>query len=465
MFSLPHRAAAAWIGAFVGAGAVLIHLYPDSYQQDGGYHFLFARWAASHPELFVDVWSRPAFTALYWLPAQLGYPAAKLFTLALCAVCAWQTWRLALQLNLARPVLAIPLLVLQPSFFLISIETMTEPVFALNLVVALRLHYSGRRLAGALVASLLILARPEAGLVLGVWALWLLSDRREPALRKVLVLPALAAGAAIWWVAALAITGDPLFIPKSWPRNWSAVDALYGSGPTLGYAARIPEMAGPLLAIPCILGAVLAFRRGPRAPAVLVTAVFAMHSVLWWIGGFGTAGYPRYMVTVSPAIAILSLIGWNAMADRMSMRPSLRPAGAAVVLGISALFSVFYVDCWTAPRDARAIEDAHAAWLRDPRPVTRFVWSHAYMAIRFDDDPKKAPKWGDRTQSLQRIAELPPGTLVFWDAHIGPNWFHIFDADFQRAGFERRVSRSYGLGGLIGGPQIRRQEMHLLYKP
>lgn len=468
MFSLPRRAAAAWIGAFLALGAALVFLYPDSYQQDGGYHFLFARWAGSHPELFVDVWSRPAFTLVYWLPAQFGYPAAKLFTVLICAACAWQTWRLALDLNLPRPVLAIPLIVLQPSFLLIGIETMTEPLFALILVIALRFHCSGRRTAGALVASTLVTARPEGVLVLAIWAAWIFLDRRDsrPALRRALLLPALGAGGAAWWLASIAITGDPLHIPNHWPHNWTGVDGLYGSGSLLGYAARIPEIAGPLLAVPCVLGAVLAIRRGPRAPAVLVLAVFALHSLLWWIGGFGTAGYPRYMVTVSPAIALLSLIGWNAMADRIPMRaPAMRRWGSTAVLGISGLFSVFYVDCWTASRDTRAIEDAHGRFMSDPRPVRRFVWSHAYMAIRFDDDPRRAPPWGDREKNLRLIGELPPGTLVFWDAHFGPTWFFLTDADFQRAGFQRLVSRSYGLGGLLGAPQVRRQEMHLLYKP
>ena len=201
------RAAQILLGAFIGLAGLLVFLYPDGHQQDGGYHFLFARWAWVHPELMVGVWSRPAFTLLYSIPAQLGYPAAKLFTVAICAACAWQTWRLANDLGVARSALAIPLLVLQPTFLLLSSETMTEPLFALILVLALRLHHSGRRVSGMVVASTLILARPEAVVLIPVWAIMVLLQRGDsrPAWSRVRSLPCLAAGAGAWWLAALAI--------------------------------------------------------------------------------------------------------------------------------------------------------------------------------------------------------------------------------------------------------------------
>src|SRR6185436_17504374 len=103
-----HRQAQWWLAGCTSMAIALAFLFPDSYQQDGGYHFLFARWAWVHPELLVGVWSRPAFTLLYSLPAQFGYPAAKLFTVAICAACAWHTWKLAKDLGFSRPELAIP---------------------------------------------------------------------------------------------------------------------------------------------------------------------------------------------------------------------------------------------------------------------------------------------------------------------------------------------------------------------
>src|SRR6476646_9624615 len=86
-----------WISLALAAaaGLLLAWLQPDSYQQDAGHHYLAARWAWAHPETIVSVWNRPLFTLLYSFPAQLGYPAAKLFTLAICLLTAYHTFRLA----------------------------------------------------------------------------------------------------------------------------------------------------------------------------------------------------------------------------------------------------------------------------------------------------------------------------------------------------------------------------------
>src|SRR5262245_63021380 len=73
--------------------------------------------------------------------------------------------------------MAVPLLFLQPSFFLLSSTVLTETLFALVFVIALRLHLSGRIKTGMIVASLLMLVRPE-GLFIGVlWGVWVMTER------------------------------------------------------------------------------------------------------------------------------------------------------------------------------------------------------------------------------------------------------------------------------------------------
>lgn len=462
------RSAATWIVVFAALAGSLVFLYPDSHQRDGGFHFLFTRWSWVHPELLVGVWSRPAFTVLYSLPAQLGYPAAKLFTVLLCAACAWQTWRLAVELNLARPSLAIPLLVFQPSFLLMSSETMTEPLFALLLVIALRLQYSGRSMAGMLVASALILARPEGIPVIAIWAAWLLIFKQV----RVMQLLWLGAGGAAWWIAALIISGDTLFIPRSWPRDWASVSAHYGSGTPWGYAARLPEAVGPLLVVPFAVGVIHTLtRRRFRALAFIALAVLLLHSGLWWMGAFGSAGYPRYMVTVAPAMALLALVGWSVIADRApDWHRSIRTGVAAVALGISGLFAMLYVDGWPTSRDAWAIEDAQVALNERQESFRLLVWSHPYMAIQNDVDPWTRPMWGSQEENLRIIANLPRQTMVFWDSIIGPTEMRLSAADFERAGFERLHYRAYVLTrnvkkegwADIDGPRY--QEMHLFYR-
>src|SRR5262249_24597855 len=172
------RLALIWLAVFAMIGTALVLLYRDADQQDSGYHFLFARWAHRHPQYFIGVWSRPLFTLLYFPFAQFGYAAAKFFTVIICLATAWQTFRLARQIGFDRAEMAIPLLFLQPSFFLLSSTVLTETLFALVFVIALRLHLSGRIKAGMIVASLLILVRPEGFFIGVLWGVWVLTERQ-----------------------------------------------------------------------------------------------------------------------------------------------------------------------------------------------------------------------------------------------------------------------------------------------
>ena len=205
---IPRRwLAGIWLLACAITWVALALLLPDSYQQDGGTHFLFARDAWWNHFLFVDVWGRPLFTTLYSLPALAGYLPAKLLTVVVSVVTAWQCWQWAEDEGLARPELAFPFFALQPSVMLLASDTMTEPLFALVLVVALRLRRAGRVRDALLVASLLPLARPEGFFVCLLWGVWTLVDaRRRPAWwRRARMLPLLATGVVVWWVVALVI--------------------------------------------------------------------------------------------------------------------------------------------------------------------------------------------------------------------------------------------------------------------
>jgi hypothetical protein len=464
-----------WLATFAVAGVVLAVVYPDSYQQDGGHHYLFARFAWKHPEMFVGVWSRPLFTFLYSIPAQLGYPAAKIFTVLICLATAHQTARVAKALGLQRPWLSIPLLFLQPSFFLLSADTLTETLFAFVFIIALRLYLAGRIAASALVASLMILARPE-GLFLSIlWGIWILFYRREygnwsSRLATTLVL---GSGMAAWWLAAFLITGDPLFIKHNWPPDWDLTDAAYGRGTILTYVKQLPEIAGPLLCVVFVLGLVLLLARRRMG---IVTAPFLtiliVHSLLRVFGLFGSAGYTRYFVCVAPAIALVTLAGWNQLADWMARLPRLAvsSAGAGAVV-LSALFAIFYVDTSVYMRDAHAVAEMYSWFRAHERPVERLIWSQAYMCILFDRDIWEKPQFSSNKEAnLALLRESTPGTLIFWDGDTGPAWYGIKASDLGEAGYSRLRSESYSLAGRLKtrfwfrdwGP--RAQEMHLYYK-
>jgi hypothetical protein len=437
-----------WSAALGLLGGALVLTYPDSYQQDGGQHYLFARWAFFRPHYFVRVWARPLFQLLYAPPAQLGYRAAKFATVIVCLATGWNTFRLSEELGLSRPHLSIPLLWLQPSWLLLCHELMTEPVFALVFVVALRLHHSGRLKAGAAVASLMPLARPEGFFVGILWGVWLLLDRRDPrpAWKRLPSTLLLACGCVLWTVAAYLITGDPLYVLHDWPKSW-LTNGLYGTGPFWGYALRLHELAGPVLLVPFLLGLLVALRRRQLWEAASAfVLLLLLHSAFRPYGMFGTAGYIRYLVCVSPAVALLTLTGWNILADTL---PPRRWGGAlgALVLLPSALAALIYVDAAEWSRDAWAVDATVAHFREAPRPVSRFIGSQRYMVAVFDDSSPEPRLYADRERNLQMLREAPAGTLVMWDADTGPRWAHLSAQDIQALGYTLLREDSYVLPG------------------
>jgi hypothetical protein len=461
-------------------GVLLIFLFPGSPEQDVDYHFLMARTAWGDHSYFVDVWGRPLFTALFAPVALLGFVPARFFALAISVAAAWQTYRLACDLRLSRAWLVIPFLLGQQTFFELYSNLFTEPLFALVLVVALRLHISGRINLGMLVASLLPLARPEGVFVCLFWGIWVAVDvwRSEFGVRRLADLGQrpvdrravsrlgsiviLATGVVGWWFAAFLLTGDPLFILHNWPATWHT--DMYGHGTFLSYGQRAQEFAGVVLVVPFLVGLFRGFRSWSFS---LITSVFLvlflLHSIFVKYGLFGEAGFPRYMVSVAPAIAVLTLEGWNTIFSVKLLRRFAAIAAWVVVI-FSILQSVHYLDSMIWARDAVAIDDMDREWQprmdtnRDGRridankSVPGLIWSNGQMCIVLNRNLKGSPPAGNREKLLALLEKAPQGTIVFWDSEIGPNWFGTTAGEVEGRGYKLLTKRHYSLPALIFPP-------------
>ena len=468
------RQATLWLALCALTGLAVLLLWRDSCQADGGIHYVLAHWAWRHPQLFVDVWSRPLFTLLYAFPALIGYQAARALTIAVCVATAHQTWRLADEHGWGRAPLVIPFLFLQPSFTLFIADTMTEPLYALVFVVALRLHLKDRVTVGALTASLLILIRPEGFFTIGLWALWLLRLRTpirsiaSTALRTSL----LGVGLFTWWLASWWITGDVLFIKHNWPSNWPFSGTIYGAPGFLSYPARLTEIIGPLFLVPFVYGLWRIVRKPVGQDLILPYAaqawgsLFLIHTVMRAFGLMGSAGYPRYLLTLAPAAALITLAGWNVLADKFAhLAPRLRLAVATGILLLSACLNALYVDGAEWMRDAVLVDRLFTHWQQtETRPIHRFIWSQPYMCMRFEADPWQNEFFTtDKNKNAELMRALPAGTLVFWDRLSGPKWTDVKIEDFQANGFallyeEEAVLKGYVIPRSffgVGGPRHR----------
>jgi hypothetical protein len=308
-----------------------------------------------------------------------------------------------------------------------------------------------------------------------MWGFWLIGDSRLATRwwARVLSLGILATGSVVWWASALLITGDPFFIRNNWPPNWPMTGTIYGSGAWWSYLIRMPEIIGPLFIPAFALGLWRLVRRHELRRLVWVFLLFlVLHTILRRYGLLGSAGYPRYFVAISPAISLISLVGWNRIADHFrQLMPALRQTAIVVVL-LCSLFGCFaYFDGAEWIRDVRAAREMHQWFESNPVSVTRLIWSQAYMCVLFDRDPWENPGLGrDRDSDLAVLRASPPGTLIFWESRYGPKWMKLGPDDFVEAGYEKLYEQEFVLKGYVlprsffgfGGP--RHQVMYFYYK-
>jgi hypothetical protein len=195
-----------------------------------------------------------------------------------------------------------------------------------------------------------------------------------------------------------------------------------------------------------------------------------LHSLFRAYGLFGEAGYPRYMVSVAPAIALLTLVGWNTIASWMGKGPRFASGLlGATVLVISLVSNFIYLDSFVSARDPIAIREM-SQWLREhPEPFKRLIWSNARMCIVSGLTLVQSPslRSSSRETTLAALRDAPSATLVFWDDHFGPDWYGVTAADIAESGYKCLRTRRYSLPGvaLRDVRDNREVELSLLFKP
>ncbi len=289
-------------------------------------HYLYARWAWTWPAYLLNNWGRPGFTALYFLPAGLGWDACRLLSAALSAGAALAAYEIARTIGVRRAWLVVPLVYLQPLFFQLSQTTLTETPMTLYLTLAVLLALKGRWTVSAAVLSPAFVTRHEAVIFLPVWIyfawrssapLW----RLWPILWAPLVVNLLAP------LAGIRAPIERLFVPTP--------SSQYGRGGWLTFFCRSLEAWGPGVTVLAMTGlAATTRRRGGSLVVVCIATYFVTQTLIRALGLYDSGGYARFLVPISPLVAVAALSGWETLwsADRSHWRRAVLAAGASMAL-------------------------------------------------------------------------------------------------------------------------------------
>ncbi len=407
--------------ALVGAGIVAAAVRSTGFHWHDDYlHLTISRLALRDPHWLLDVWGRPVMTLAYMPAAAAGVWLARVTSLAFLAATAALAAGAARADRAGFAAAAALFLLAQPYAALLGCSVLPGTVFSLVFAAALWLRAAGRPAQAALVASLLPLARVEGVVVLAVWGLVLLKERRPRAAAL------LAAGSLAWAAAAAVASGDPL-----WLYDHNPYGILGSPYPAAGWtyvAVALVLAAGPVVAGLALLAAWRPRALDPIA-GLSGAALAIFYAFAWGLPAFRSFRTPVYLVSISVPVALaaraglLRLSGWRGGAWLWR-----GAAAAAVVVALLTIRPVPIDPPAALARDAVAAlgaRRAHVVSWSDPA----FGW---YAGLLPD------ARWGDPPpMSWRPLDALRPGDLVAWDSLFGPHELGTTEADLERRGFRR----------------------------
>ncbi|MEI6594302.1 MAG: hypothetical protein WCO28_01990 [Bacteroidota bacterium] len=282
---------------------------------DSIYHYLFAKYSWTYHEIFFDHWAKPAFTIISSPFAQFGYQGVKVFNVLVAILACYFTFKTAKQLSIRNAFLVVFFYFSATFNVTITLSALTEPLFALVLILSIYFYVKQKPLAGTLIISFLPFVRSEGLVVLCVFVVYLLLTK------KFKFIPLLLAGHFIMGVAGYFYYGDILWVFNKIPYAENFHN--YGSGTWEHFIIQLEFMIGPILYSLLALGGIgfiVSIKKNYQEQyfiekLILLYGVFIgfffAHSAFWALGIFNSLGLSRVFVGVMPLMAIISIEGLN----------------------------------------------------------------------------------------------------------------------------------------------------------
>ncbi len=439
-----------------------------TWQWDELCRFLMARWAWKYPTYFLHDWAHPGVVAAYFLPTQLGWGAARVFSALVSGIAAWWGFRIAEALGLRSAWAAALLTFVQPMFFTLSLTTLSETIAAFFLAGAVLLALRGWWTTSGLVLSVAITTRSELITLVPVWFVAAYIGRVQLVrLWPILLAPILVN--LLQWTCGVPMSIAFFMTPHP-------INALPQSG-WLTMSVRAMEAWGPAVAGLGIAGLAFVIRKpGGVLVCGAVVAVLLTQTAIRAMGTYLSNGFPRQLVPVAPLVAVSALACWDELTSAEARRRRLalwalagafvflliaverqfglndqslfmeKPgygrwavriaAGAIATLAVAGLLGVAtasavargamaalliatcgYLFRPLEAQPAQRVADNAWQWLRTNGYENReLVTQHIYFD--YVTDRAVAPK---RAPLAERIAAAPVGAIVVWDTQF-PVW-------------------------------------------
>ena len=392
---------------------------------DSVMHYLFAKYAPWHPELFFDHWAKPMFVILSSPFAQFGMKGMKLFNVICLLGNLYFAVRVAEALKLKLAWAASIFIFFAPLCFTLTFSGLTEPLFAFWLTVFLFFEVvKQKHIIAALWVSFLPFVRSEGLIILIPVGLYYLLDKRF------LALLLLGAGHVIMGLAGSFVYGTVFWVITKIPYTGSGS---YGSGKLFHFVHQLFYVIGlpiyGLLLFGFISGLVKSDVRRNRAMFILIMGGFALffaaHSLFWYFGLFHSFGLKRVMVAVIPLISLIALIGLNTLNDALNKIPKWQKGVVVFIVALTVIFPLLGTPSsihWKKDLGKEPVQDVceqvGTYFSKRGGIAGKFCYASPYLSETLNVDyfnPSQHVMPGDMD-----IKNLVPGDYLIWDFWFCP---------------------------------------------
>ncbi len=455
----------------------------ELYQHDEVGHYFSMRGFWDNPNSILGNWPKTGYKLVYVIPSLFGPGFLVFFNCVLAALCCFLCFKVSMQTGSRNSLLAFCLLALQPFMIQLSFRNYPEILTAVFLLLAAYFHFRHRYIISSLFVSYTMIIRQEMAPVLIAYALYFVMKKKWLPVLSLLVFPLLY---NLW--GALAFH-DPLYLFTSTLSLGRKFADTYPRHGFWHYALMSITIFGPVCVtlMAAYTGELFLFRKSKVRDAIsrnqftsddvklkhagyfllavvlLFTGIHSLFNLKLIKIGTSPGGVLRYMMVVSPFIAILGGIAadWLAhLKDRLRLFPffavllivvgvfmsrqhnntvfldqtDLKPfiftaltvlilllplsAGkrAAALVGASVIFNLLAIRPYPISPENETMKKV-ALWAKERHVEEHRILVNHSLFFYHLGMLKSDVKEGSETITKESVEKAPAGTIIVWDSH------------------------------------------------
>jgi len=421
-------------------------------------HYLYAKYAPFHPQLFFNHWAKPVYVLLVCPFAQFGFTGVKIFNAIVTIISVFLTFKIAQELNLKNAIIAAVLLIFSPLYFALTFSGLTEPLFALFISIGIYAILKHKNIAACLIISFLPFIRSEGLIIIGVFAFYFLLKEKWK------FLPLLLFGNVVYSIAGFFVYHDFLWVFTKIP--YAKLSSTYGDGRLFHFVDQLIYIVGVPIYLLFWLGIIGIIWKSIKRKTnlelqVLVflsfLAFFVAHSLFWYLGIFNSMGLKRVLIGVTPLIAIISLVGFNFISEDVFKKRKI-PKLIIQFLLISYILIFPFTKNPAAinwEKDFKLSKDQQTAIQiadyinQNIGTDHRFVFAHPYLSEVLKIDHFDNKKRLELNQAFMYY--IKSGDIVIWE-----NWFCVVEHGVKKEQLDNNseLKNIYNLSAAKNGRDI-----------